>query len=608
MHRTRARVRLRLRAHERGEPGGVRGRSSTPGSRCASASTCSRSTSTPRPRPRTLPLDKAAPPRPRPACSRSTTSRSTRSGASARSGSRTRSTATPASRFRVGHDADRVVAYAITGLAGRYGYLQRVAVHPDARFSRLGPRARRRRPGLGVEAGRRPRLREHATGEPSRRSRSTGRSGSTSSPRACASSGAHCDRHVSARCATHRFAAVLALTLVAVPLTAFVGHRAAHAGGAVVRVSAGQSPGSPPDGTFMMQLPGRQRARPAARSCSRCTTRSSRGPRSTPASAAAACPPSRELHPRSRSTRCPPTPPAHRSPRGTRHQHLHDSGVYPLEVDLRDAADDSLAHFVTHVVVGRPRRRRPRSPSAYPSRSPGSGHCGRTPPTSPTWAGAHQRRTTARRPPADGPPRPPGDPTRGNADVPLTLAPSPRRSTRGTRSRRSPPDLAAGAAAVRTAGQPAQPGAHRPVRPPRPAGDPARGLAGVRDHTARSHGASPRSRRSSAPTSTRAPRCPDRSTSPRCGCCRTRSVRQLVVDGDAAHPGDREVHARAPVQGGGRTPGDDSSAVTVARHRSWVRAVPLAATTRPHCARRTCWPGSRSWPASSRASPAASPS
>jgi ribosomal protein S18 acetylase RimI-like enzyme len=41
--------------------------------------------------------------------------------------------ATPASRFRVGRDGDRVIAYAITGAAGRYGYLQRVAVHPDTR-------------------------------------------------------------------------------------------------------------------------------------------------------------------------------------------------------------------------------------------------------------------------------------------------------------------------------------------------------------------------------------------------------------------------------------------------------------------------------------------
>jgi ribosomal protein S18 acetylase RimI-like enzyme len=51
--------------------------------------------------------------------------------------------ATPTTRFRVGHqkltDEDRshpdnqVVAYGITGLAGSHGYLQRVAVHPDAR-------------------------------------------------------------------------------------------------------------------------------------------------------------------------------------------------------------------------------------------------------------------------------------------------------------------------------------------------------------------------------------------------------------------------------------------------------------------------------------------
>jgi ribosomal protein S18 acetylase RimI-like enzyme len=41
--------------------------------------------------------------------------------------------ATPSTRFRVGHDRDRVVAYAITGVAGRYGYLQRVAVHPAVR-------------------------------------------------------------------------------------------------------------------------------------------------------------------------------------------------------------------------------------------------------------------------------------------------------------------------------------------------------------------------------------------------------------------------------------------------------------------------------------------
>lgn len=46
--------------------------------------------------------------------------------------------ATPSSRFRVARDdmardGDVVVAYAITGVAGRFGYLQRIAVHPDLR-------------------------------------------------------------------------------------------------------------------------------------------------------------------------------------------------------------------------------------------------------------------------------------------------------------------------------------------------------------------------------------------------------------------------------------------------------------------------------------------
>jgi ribosomal protein S18 acetylase RimI-like enzyme len=47
--------------------------------------------------------------------------------------------ATPTSRFRVGFDDDeRLVAYAITGVAGRFGYLQRIAVHPDARRAGWG--------------------------------------------------------------------------------------------------------------------------------------------------------------------------------------------------------------------------------------------------------------------------------------------------------------------------------------------------------------------------------------------------------------------------------------------------------------------------------------
>jgi ribosomal protein S18 acetylase RimI-like enzyme len=46
--------------------------------------------------------------------------------------------ATPTSRFRVGFRDHHLVAYAITGVAGRYGYLQRIAVHPDVRRSGWG--------------------------------------------------------------------------------------------------------------------------------------------------------------------------------------------------------------------------------------------------------------------------------------------------------------------------------------------------------------------------------------------------------------------------------------------------------------------------------------
>jgi GNAT superfamily N-acetyltransferase len=47
--------------------------------------------------------------------------------------------ATPRVRFRVAHDpADAVIGYTIVGRAGRRGYLQRLAVAPDARLGGLG--------------------------------------------------------------------------------------------------------------------------------------------------------------------------------------------------------------------------------------------------------------------------------------------------------------------------------------------------------------------------------------------------------------------------------------------------------------------------------------
>jgi ribosomal protein S18 acetylase RimI-like enzyme len=51
-----------------------------------------------------------------------------------RAGIRDALDATPKSRLRVGREQPiGIVAYAITGRAGSHGYLQRVAVHPDAR-------------------------------------------------------------------------------------------------------------------------------------------------------------------------------------------------------------------------------------------------------------------------------------------------------------------------------------------------------------------------------------------------------------------------------------------------------------------------------------------
>jgi ribosomal protein S18 acetylase RimI-like enzyme len=46
--------------------------------------------------------------------------------------------ATPSARFRVAAGRRQVVGYAVTGRAGRRGYLQRLAVHPDAQGRGIG--------------------------------------------------------------------------------------------------------------------------------------------------------------------------------------------------------------------------------------------------------------------------------------------------------------------------------------------------------------------------------------------------------------------------------------------------------------------------------------
>jgi hypothetical protein len=132
---------------------------------------------------------------------------------------------------------------------------------------------------------------------------------------------------------------------------------------------------------------------------------------------------------------------------------LGDSGVFPLEVDLRTAADESLAHFVTHVVVapvgadgalsvGQPLNvawvwplqaapayvagANPVNPDTFAALDPASPGAGRL--------GRQATQLAA------------------NTDVPLTLAPSPETleawATLGTKA----PVLGAGAVAIRTAG------------------------------------------------------------------------------------------------------------------------------------------------------------
>jgi ribosomal protein S18 acetylase RimI-like enzyme len=46
--------------------------------------------------------------------------------------------ATPTSHFRIARDGKRVVGYAVTGRAGKRGYLQRLAVEPDAKGRGVG--------------------------------------------------------------------------------------------------------------------------------------------------------------------------------------------------------------------------------------------------------------------------------------------------------------------------------------------------------------------------------------------------------------------------------------------------------------------------------------
>ena len=215
------------------------------------------------------------------------------------------------------------------------------------------------------------------------------------------------------------------------------------------------------------------------------------------------------------------------------------NGVYPIEVQLRDA-ERHTARRLRH-----PRRgRRPlgRGPEAARRRL---GLAARRRPRA--RARRHprpRRRQPSSRPPADSAGRP-----RRSAPTPTCPSRSPRaprRSTRGSTlaQARTTSDLAAGVAALRRAVA-APPGARRPVRAARP---PVTLRRRARRHARQR--ARPGQRHapdaSSAPTSTRAPRCPGNLDTASLDALRTASRTRLVVDGSALEPFDGRFTATRP--------------------------------------------------------------
>ena len=362
------------------------------------------------------------------------------SGASVPSGSRTRSTPRPATRFRVGRDGDR-------GRRLRDHRRGRPVRLPPAgggaprrAVPRLGPRPRGRRPRLGVEARRRPRVRQHPTGERSRARALPVVRLRHPSPRACASSGGPCDP---ARPRHPRGGGVLRRP-VSPP-----SRRPGRAGrGAVVRARRPEPVGGSrrhvPD-----ELPGRERAARVTGSCSRCTIPLE----------------SRTAFDAERQRRWPPAVaqphPVRVRRAADRRQRPPDPAV-PHQRDLQQrrvpprgrparAPATSRSPTSSPTSWSSPWAPTARSPSEHPSRWPGSGHCE---PNPPTWATRRRRSTRTRSPTSSR--------RAGSAARPSELGGEPRRAAHAgaqpetldawnTLAARSP-DLAAGVAAVRSAG------------------------------------------------------------------------------------------------------------------------------------------------------------
>ena len=598
MHRTGPRVGLRVGAHQRGQPDGIR--------RVRRRRVLRPRASPParaRPRRRTGAGHAAAregdPPRPaRRARGRRRLVRRVLAARARRAQGRARPPRPPAASASAA-TTDRVVAYAITGVAGRYGYLQRVAVAPGRPLAGLG--SRRSWPTASAGSGSTAATASYVNTqlENERALALYSSFGFDDPPR-----GPVRPRPVAVTVAAARSRAACSRPSLLVAASgdgrgASRRPRARTGRKPVVRARGPERLGGA-ERRLRHEVPERERARRAAGRAHHPRPRGvahrvrRQRQRRQPAAVARTARPSR-------STRSPPTPPAQRVLRVPDHRDHRRRRVpargRPAERERR------VARPLRH-----PRGRR--AAWAPTARSTvGVAAAGRVGLAAARRSGLRRRDRAdqpdhARRPPA----RPGGSDARPRSSRPTPTFRSrspraPRPSTPGPRSAAGIPDLSAGAAQLRSTVArdqvltgPFVP-ARSPVdrrRRPRRRGEPRARAAG-----------SPPSRPSSARTSTRAPRSPGPSTRIRSGSLQNASARQLVLDGDASSR--RPTRSTRPRT---RTRCRRYRATTPARSR-WSpptrgSSSSSPVTTRPPCAPRTSSPGSRSSPASSRASPAAS--
>jgi hypothetical protein len=234
---------------------------------------------------------------------------------------------------------------------------------------------------------------------------------------------------------------------------------------------------------------------------------------------------------------------------------LTDRGVYPLEVDLRNASDESLAHFLTHIVVapvgsdGQPAGGTPLQVAwVWPLRA------------EPAYLGVDERNpaTVDALKPAGRIGRQVSE-LAANTTVPLTLVPSPETLDAWTALATATPELAAGADALRSTADRDQ----VLTSPFVPLNLPSildHGLGGVvYPELARGVSALETFFRAHNDPSTALPGPLDLDS---LRVLQNASARRLVLDGNALTPADEKYTPAHPYRME-VVPGDDSTAVTV---------------------------------------------